>query len=510
MKIELKCELNSDGLDYELTACVASILRTSNETPDNANVEPSEKHGTMSKKRRKEFEANIDKMNWSDKIFQGMLGLRDFPTSVTPRILVFTSHPVLFKHPTVRTIDVGWNAENLPEDGNLPDFWDDLIGIDLVAFAIAYDNQDDLGKHPLKHGALLTEAQVYCEASGAQWLNVDFLDTRRWDHYAIQEPPVICSETIGLTASHVSIELAVTNWAEGTFDDPDKTYHDLFIHDFLEIIMHLGDEFHLHSMTRNAFPAEMLEETPDDEPWDQIEADEDLAENKEDKGEQLISEETLLDTVDVPGLPQKEADRRAAWRKLPQRYRVAVRRLHRQFGHCPKGVMVNLLRAARVHKSYVDAVQYHRCSACESTAPRPRQHKTALSYEFRFGANLGCDLLEVTDAAGHKYTVLNMVDLGTTFQQLVVLREGKNATASMVLCALQNRWFAWAGHPEVLTADRGLHFRGVLLQYCSSHGIMPQERAAGMSRSNCQSGTVGWSDQSHLSQDVCGMSDDRT
>ena len=32
-----------------------------------------------------------------------------------------------------------------------------------------------------------------------------------------------------------------------------------------------------------------------------------------DQSEELISEQTLLDTVDVPGLPQQEADRRAAW-----------------------------------------------------------------------------------------------------------------------------------------------------------------------------------------------------
>ena len=37
-----------------------------------------------------------------------------------------------------------------------------------------------------------------------------------------------------------------------------------------------------------------------------------------DQSEELISEQTLLDTVDVPGLPQQEADRRASCRKLPQ------------------------------------------------------------------------------------------------------------------------------------------------------------------------------------------------
>ena len=44
---------------------------------------------------------------------------------------------------------------------------------------------------------------------------------------------------------------------------------------------------------------------------DSVETAEDM--DQGDQSEELISEQTLLDTVDVPGLPQQEADRRAAW-----------------------------------------------------------------------------------------------------------------------------------------------------------------------------------------------------
>ena len=44
--------------------------------------------------------------------------------------------------------------------------------------------------------------------------------------------------------------------------------------------------------------------------------------------EELISEETLIDEVEIPGLPQDEVERRRQWRKLPARVRIAVRRLH--------------------------------------------------------------------------------------------------------------------------------------------------------------------------------------
>ena len=58
-----------------------------------------------------------------------------------------------------------------------------------------------------------------------------------------------------------------------------------------------------------------------------------------------------------PGLPEDETERRRSWRKLPQRVRIAVRRLHRAFGHVPKSVMVSLVRAAKVSKEFVDAVK---------------------------------------------------------------------------------------------------------------------------------------------------------
>ena len=124
--------------------------------------------------------------------------------------------------------------------------------------------------------------------------------------------------------------------------------------------------------------------------------------------------------------------------------------------------MIKLLRAARVNKSYIEAVGLHRCNTCEDNTNRPGSHKTSLPYEYSFNACLGRDLLEVSDAAGARYTVLSMVDMGTTFQQLRVIREGKNATSSQVLKALWDRWIAWAGHPKQLVIDRGLHFRGVL------------------------------------------------
>ena len=59
------------------------------------------------------------------------MGLREFPEPAEPHILVFTSHLLLFTHPTVRTIDVVWDAAYVDEGKARHDLWDALMGTDL-------------------------------------------------------------------------------------------------------------------------------------------------------------------------------------------------------------------------------------------------------------------------------------------------------------------------------------------------------------------------------------------
>ena len=95
-----------------------------------------------------------------------------------------------------------------------------------------------------------------------------------------------------------------------------------------------------------------------------------------------------LDSVDIPGLPLKEAERRKAWKKLPQRVRIGVRRLHRQFGHVPIKVMTNMLRAAKVDPSYIKAARLHRCAVCENTSPKKPTHKTTIPFRIQVQPHL--------------------------------------------------------------------------------------------------------------------------
>ena len=152
-----------------------------------------------------------------------------------------------------------------------------------------------------------------------------------------------------------------------------------------------------------------------------------LAENEEDiarvePGEESSQQDVELDDVDIPGLPVSE--------KLPQRVRVAVRRLHRQFGHTPPKVLANLLRPARVDPGYIKGVKLLRCNECEEPSPRRAAHKEALPEKFVFNCSIGIDVFELSDAEGTKFQVLNMIRLGTCFQLAEIVRQGSGTPSS--------------------------------------------------------------------------------
>ena len=69
-------------------------------------------------------------------------------------------------------------------------------------------------------------------------------------------------------------------------------------------------------------------------------------------------ERLILEQFPFPGTPATEAERRAAWRTLPQRVRVAIRRLHRAFGHLPNMVLQQVLKQPRASKDFIAALAY--------------------------------------------------------------------------------------------------------------------------------------------------------
>ena len=193
----------------------------------------------------------------------------------------------------------------------------------------------------------------------------------------------------------------------------------------------------------------------------------------EDLRKAIDRERDLLDAMPLHGTPVDEPERRRAWTAVPLQVRTAVRRMHRQFEHPSPTVLVQDLRATRAPPEYIQACRHFRCDACEDTKPKPQSTKEALPKDYVFGRNLGIDVLEVKDIADEPYFCVNILDLGTTFQQVVLLRQGHGSPSSReCLDSFVSLWVGWAGWPQTLSCGRSVHNRGVFAHTLAQHGIL--------------------------------------
>ena len=69
----------------------------------------------------------------------------------------------------------------------------------------------------------------------------------------------------------------------------------------------------------------------------------------------------MLEEIPLPNLPKDGRERREQWLKLPRATRIAVRKLHRQFGHVPNRVLIQILRASNAKADFIQAARTLRC-----------------------------------------------------------------------------------------------------------------------------------------------------
>ena len=62
----------------------------------------------------------------------------------------------------------------------------------------------------------------------------------------------------------------------------------------------------------------------------------------------VLSEEEMLERIPLPGVPENERERLKAWLALPKKARVAIRRMHQEWGpHMPNSAMIEVLKLAK-------------------------------------------------------------------------------------------------------------------------------------------------------------------
>ena len=231
--------------------------------------------------------------------------------------------------------------------------------------------------------------------------------------------------------------------------------------DLMETLCKKSEERYLGSYTRTCFVADAIIE----------EESEEMTPDEQEELTVMEKEQLMLDQLALPGAPLQEAERRALWRRLPQRTRVAIRRLRRQFGHPNPTTLKNIPKAGRAPAELQEAARLVRCQACEDTKQKPRDHPVGLKTEFEFNACVGIDVAECKDYAGNKYSVMSMVDISTGFHVARVVKEGGTMpTSESCAKALMEGWTSWAGWPKMVTMDRGVHNRGNMQKILASHG----------------------------------------
>ncbi len=141
------------------------------------------------------------------------------------------------------------------------------------------------------------------------------------------------------------------------------------------LLRDLAEQARLDRLGHAAFPAEAAQEAGP-RSFDNISGEEDVA--QVDQQDVADAEQDMLDGIPLPGMPEKEGERRKEWAKIPLRVRTAIRRLHRQYGHVGNKVLMHLMKLSRMAPEYIEVVKNFRCDACEHHKPLAQTHKVAV------------------------------------------------------------------------------------------------------------------------------------
>ena len=196
-------------------------------------------------------------------------------------------------------------------------------------------------------------------------------------------------------------------------------------------------------------------------------------------GEEAEREQELMDSLQLDGFPEKGQERRREWLKLPRTARAAIRRLHVKLNHKPKAVLLQILKGARADPEVIKGVAHFKCDHCLETSPPGGVAPVKAPSMYAFNHEVIVDVFYTRDMAGDTFGWLSIVCNGTTYHSICLVTEGRGTPKSgKCLAKFMSRWASWAGFPQVLTSDRGLHNRGDFARGLAANGV--HQRQAGL------------------------------
>ena len=445
----------------------------------------------MRKDQGKMFEDSSRNLSTQDDLLMQALGLPSVTTpGEAPTVFVLanaefqpgslerTGAKVTVRHPGYRMIlleDIGWQKQISKEIAR--------IRPDLLLLVYSLEDQDGLSEQAqtwLKSLSAYTKESLVLDSLGSVrwklWFENSVEGTER-EFLLFQ-----CRGDLGVGTFSQAIGEVMSSWAN---QDHDVHYSPVSIDTvgthvgFAETLMLVLREGCVEDHVAEAFPVEARQDEV--EQSGTLDAIVDPRDNRttfmDDR--ELAEEADFLDTLPLAGFPKEESERRKAWSKVPRRVRLGIRRLHTMMNHKPKEVLVQVLRGAGASEELVNAAKIFQCESCRVSEEKTRTHPVSAPPPYEFNHTVSVDVFETADYTGHKYSWLNIVDVGTSYQVVTLVRVGGGQPSSAkCLQKFMQHWVSPFGWPKVVSHDRGLHNRGAFAHGLSSHGV--QIRQAGL------------------------------
>ena len=154
-------------------------------------------------------------------------------------------------------------------------------------------------------------------------------------------------------------------------------------------------------------------------------------------------------------------------RPLSREEKEMVKRLHVNLGHLPTDRMLMMLKAANAKPKVLQFVRDEMaCDICMRQHREVGRRRAAFPRTFEFNKIVGLDVFYLK-WGGRKIPFLNVVDHGSNFQAVSLVRpekggdpSGGNPSASEVWKSFLSSWIRPHGAPEAALTDGGMEFRG--------------------------------------------------
>ena len=162
---------------------------------------------------------------------------------------------------------------------------------------------------------------------------------------------------------------------------------------------------------------------------------------------------------------------------LEESEKQLVRKLHTNLSHPPRDQFLRVLQAAGVRTSVLAYVRHEfSCETCDLQRMPKSRRKAALPPTYIFNKVVGIDIFYL-NFLNKQIPVLNMVDHGSNFQVLAIVRDADHhistgtPDSASVWRTFQNSWIRFFFEPEIVVTDDGREFGARFARGLEQHGI---------------------------------------